>query len=193
MRDSGAVCTPTTTIELETNGCYIPQCDAETLCIAARKEKVKILREYRILDTAAEKVFGDITSLAAEVCNAPVCLLSFVDANRLWFKSNVGMPIQEAPRQSSLCSRGIACRDIFVIPDARSDERFSGNPIVTGPESVRFYAGIPLITPEGMAVGTLCIIDRVPRQLTDEQVKKLRELAASAVMLLELWRDHAGA
>jgi len=153
------------------------------------QRRLGILREYRILDTAAEKVFDDITSLAADVCNAPVCLLSFVDAHRLWFKSNVGMEIQEAPRESSLCSHAIAGRDIFVIPDARADERFCHSPIVTGPASVRFYAGMPLITPDGAAVGTLCIIDHVPRQLTDEQIEKLRALAASAVMLLELRRD----
>jgi GAF domain-containing protein len=156
------------------------------------KRRLEILREYRVLDTAAEKVFDDITSLAAEVCKAPVCLLSFVDTDRLWFKSNVGMPIQEAPRESSLCSHAIAGRDIFVVPDARADERFSDHPIVNGPASVRFYAGMPLITPEGAAVGTLCIIDRVPRQLTDQQVQKLKALAASAVMLLELRRVHPG-
>ena len=157
------------------------------------KKRLEILREYQILDTAAEKVFDDITSLAAGVCNAPICLLSFVDADRLWFKSNVGMPVREAPREYSLCAHAVAGRDIFIVPDARADERFSDNPMVTGDASIRFYAGMPLITPDGAAVGTLCILDRVPRDLTQQQIDKVKALAASAVMLLEVRRVRAGA
>jgi GAF domain-containing protein len=154
------------------------------------KRRLEILREYQILDTAAEKVFDDITSLAADVCKAPMCLLTFVDADRLWFKSNVGLPVQEARREYSLCAHAIAGRDMFIVPDARADERFSDNPMVTGDASIRFYAGMPLITPDGAAVGTLCIIDRVPRELTQQQVDKVKALAASAVMLLEMRRDR---
>jgi GAF domain-containing protein len=152
------------------------------------QRRLQILRDYQILDTAAEKVFDDITSLAANVCNAPICLLTFVDADRQWFKSNVGLAVKETSREYSFCSHALLEPDIFVVPDARADERFADNPLVTGEPSIRFYAGVPLRTPEGAAVGTLCVIDREPRQLTQQQLDKIKALAASAVLLLEMRR-----
>jgi GAF domain-containing protein len=153
------------------------------------QKRLEILREYQILDTAAEKVFDDITNLAADVCQIPICLLSFVDAERQWFKSNVGFQVKETPREYSLCAHAILGRDIFIVPDTSADARFADHPFVANEPHIRFYAGMPLVTPEGQSVGTLCLIDRVPRQLTPEQIGKVKALAQSAVMLLEIRRS----
>jgi GAF domain-containing protein len=145
-----------------------------------------MLRQYAILDTAAEKVFDDITSLAAGVCHAPIALLSFIDHERQWFKSNTGLgDLRETSRNVSFCAHAIVQKDLFVVPDALADARFADNPLVVADPHIRFYAGMPLITPDGHAVGTLCVIDREPRDLTSEQQDKLRALAASAMLLLE--------
>ena len=153
--------------------------------------RLEVLKQYRILDTAAEKVFDDITTLAAEVCETPISVLSFIDRDRRWAKSNVGLSQQEAGRDISLCSYAILQNDLLVVPDARADERFAHNPGVTAEPGVRFYAGMPLVTPEGLAIGTLCVVDHVPRQLTEEQANKLRALAGSAMILLEVRRRRS--
>ncbi len=148
----------------------------------ARLEK---LRQYRILDTAAEKVFDDITRLAAEVCGAPISLITFIDAERQWIKAKVGIHVSETRREVAFCAHAILQPDLFVVPDATRDERFADNPLVTGEPRIRFYAGMPLVTADGHAVGSLCVIDRVPRELSEEQRAKLKVLAQGAVMLLE--------
>jgi len=150
--------------------------------------RLELLRQYEILDTAVEQVFDEITVLAANICQTPICLLSLVDRDRTWFKSSVGMEAKEAPRETAFCAHAICQSGLFVVPDARADERFADNPAVTGEPAVRFYAGMPLLSPEGLAIGTLCVLDRRPRALTPEQADKLQALAKSAVLLLEVRR-----
>ena len=150
------------------------------------EKRLEKLRQYQILDTAAEQVFDDITHLASDVCKTPISLLTFIDQNRQWFKSNVGLPISETRRDIAFCSHAILEPDIFIVPDTLADERFAQNPLVTHDPSIRFYAGMPLITKEGYALGTLCVIDRVPRELTPDQINKIRTLAQGVIMLLEM-------
>ena len=151
--------------------------------------RLEILRRYQILDTAAEKAFDEITAMAAQVCQAPIALLSFVDRDRQWFKSSVGLAVRETSRNLAICAHAIMQNDLFVVPDAMNDERFAGNPLVANEPHIRFYAGMPLVTPEGCAVGTLCVIDHKPRELTQEQADKIKALAQSAMLLLEVRRS----
>ena len=154
------------------------------------QERLEALRQYHILDTAAEQVFDEITALTAAVCGTPICLLTFVDKNRQWFKSNVGLPAKETSRNVAFCAHAILQHDLFEVPDALADDRFAQNPLVTGEPHIRFYAGMPLVTPDGQPVGTLCVIDQVPRELTGEQMGKIRALAQSAMLLLEMRRER---
>lgn len=158
---------------------------------ANEKQRLETLRQYEILDTASEQVFDEITKLAANVCETPISLLSFIDADRLWFKSNVGLPVKETARDIAFCAHAILQNDIFEVPDALADERFAQNPVVTNDPNIRFYAGMPLVTKSGYALGTLCVIDRVPRELSEEQKMKLRTLAQSVLLLLEVRRKQA--
>jgi GAF domain-containing protein len=152
------------------------------------KARMETLRQYQILDTAAEDAFDDITNLAAEICGTPISLITLVDGDRQWFKSKVGVTLQETNRDIAFCAHAICQDDLFVVPDALADDRFSRNPLVTHDPNIRFYAGMPLYVRNGYPLGTLCVIDREPRHLTDEQKDKLRALAASVVMLLEIRR-----
>lgn len=147
------------------------------------------LHRYRILDTAPEKAFDDLTSLASQVAGTPIALMTLVDSDRQWFKSRVGISAQETSRDISVCAHAIRQEDLFVVRDATQDARFSHNPLVQSDPRIRFYAGIPLITGEGYALGTLCVIDRVPRQLTDTQEEALRALGRQAEAQLELRRN----
>jgi anti-sigma regulatory factor (Ser/Thr protein kinase) len=151
--------------------------------------RLTALREYRILDTEPERAFDDLTLLASQVCGTPIALISLIDANRQWFKARTGVAATQTSRAVSFCSRAIEQRGLFIIPDAREDERFRDNPFVTGGPFVRFYAGAPLVTPEGHALGTLCVIDRVPRTLTDGQREALDALRRQAEAQLELRRN----
>jgi GAF domain-containing protein len=151
--------------------------------------RLERLRQYQVLDTAAEQVFDDITKMAAEVCQTPISLLTFVDRNRQWFKSNIGLSAKETNRDVAFCAHAILQPDLFVVPDTLADERFSKNPLVTHDPNIRFYAGMPLVAPDGHALGTLCVLDRVPRELTQNQSNKLKALAMSALMLLEMRRS----
>jgi GAF domain-containing protein len=152
------------------------------------RARLELLRQYGILDTAAEPAFDEITARAAEICQTPISLLSFVDKDRTWFKSNTGLPFGEIPRETSFCAHAICQNDLYTVPDRLGDERFSRNPLVTQKPHLRFYAGIPMLSPEGLALGTLCVIDRKPRELTQEQTDKLKELARGAILLLEIRR-----
>jgi len=153
--------------------------------------RLQLLRQYDILDTAPEPMFDEITVRAAAICQTPISLLSLVDRDRAWFKSNLGFDFKEINRETSFCAHAICQDELYVAPDLRSDERFSKNPLVTQKPHLRFYAGMPLLSPEGLAVGTLCVLDRRPRELTQQQADELRELAKSAVMLLEIRRAGA--
>lgn len=153
-------------------------------------KRLKILWQYDVLDTVPEEVFDDLTDLAAHICEAPVAMISLVDENRQWFKSRVGMSVKETSRDISFCAHAILNDDLLVISDATKDPRFSDNPLVTGPQKIRFYAGAPLVTPDGHALGTLCVLDRQPRKLRPEQRNALSVLAHHVVTQLEL-RRHA--
>ena len=150
--------------------------------------RLEALRRYRILDTPPEPAFDELSRLAAHVCGTPIALVSLVDENRLWFKSKVGLTASETPREVSFCAQSILHSDLFIIPDVAADERYAGNPMVTSAPRVRFYAGAPLVTPEGHALGALCVIDRVPRELSPEQKEAMRGLARQVVTQLELRR-----
>ena len=153
-------------------------------------KRLKVLWQYDVLDTVPEEVFDDLTDLAAHICEAPMALISLVDENRQWFKSKVGLSLKETTRDISFCAHAILSDELLLISDASKDPRFRDNPLVTGPQRIRFYAGAPLITPDGHALGTLCVLDKKPRKLRSEQEKALRVLARHVVTQLEL-RRHA--
>ncbi|MFW6092811.1 MAG: SpoIIE family protein phosphatase [Pseudomonadota bacterium] len=154
--------------------------------------RIAALREYEILDTLPEPAYDDITRIAAQVCGAPVALVSLVDADRQWYKARWGTELRETPRTVAFCAHAIADPTrVMVVEDASRDPRFADNPLVTGEPGIRFYAGAPLVTEAGHALGTLCVIDREPRRLSDAQLESLRALARQVVAQLELRRSLA--
>ena len=148
--------------------------------------RLAALRQCRMLDTAPDADFDDITRLAAHVCGVPIAAVSLIDTERQWFKSILGLDTRETPRDVAFCAHTILQPNVLEVPDAWTDERFADNPLVTGDPNIRFYAGAPLITSDGHALGSLCVIDRVPRHLTDDQRAALRVLARQAVSQLEM-------
>src|SRR6476660_708453 len=156
--------------------------------IRNEKQRLKVLWQYDVLDTVPEEVFDDLTELAARICEAPIAMITLVDEKRQWFKSKVGVTVSETSRDISFCGRAIEQSDLFIVPDATLDQRFADNPLVISDPKIRFYAGAPLITPDGHALGTLCVIDKVPRELRPEQRQALRVLARHVMMQLELRR-----
>ncbi len=151
-------------------------------------KRLKVLWQYEVLDTVPEEVFDDLTELAARICEAPMALISLVDEDRQWFKSKVGVTLGETSRDHSFCAYAITQPGLFIVPDATKDPRFANNPLVIAEPRIRFYAGAPLITPDGHALGTLCVIDKVPRELRPDQEEALRILAHHVVSQLELRR-----
>lgn len=149
-------------------------------------ERLIALEQTGALDTQAESDFDDLTELAARICNAPVALISLVDKERQWFKSRFGIDVAEMPRTQAFCAHAIHQREIFVVPDATRDIRFADNPLVLAEPRIRFYAGAPLVSREGHVLGTLCVVDYVPRELPDELLKALTVLSRQVMVQLEL-------
>jgi formate hydrogenlyase transcriptional activator len=150
------------------------------------QERLAALRRCGILDTAPEPAYDQLAELAASICGTPVAVVSLIDSDRQWFKSKIGLAISETARDVAFCAHTIVERDLLVVPDASADQRFAENPLVASEPHIRFYAGTPLITPEGHAVGTLCVLDYVPRGLSDQQREALRVLSSQVVTQLEL-------
>jgi len=148
--------------------------------------RVAALNRYAILDSEPEQSFDDLVILAAHICQTPMAMLSLVDDHRQWFKSKFGVEVRETPRDVSICAHTIQQNDLFVVPDTLQDPRFRENPLVTGEPHIRFYAGTPLINEDGFALGTLCVVDRQPRQLDPEQTEAISALGRLALRQMEL-------
>lgn len=155
-------------------------------------ERLAALRSYEILDTACETTFDNIAELAAQLTDSPISFVSLTDAQRQWFKARKGLQAVEVPREQSFCAWAILKPDeVTVVPDTRADARFADNPLVLGNPDIRFYAGAPLVNRDGAALGTLCVLDREPRQFTETQRQILARLADTVMTTLELRRVMA--
>jgi GAF domain-containing protein len=152
-------------------------------------ERLAALEKYAILDTEPEHAFDDLTLLASYVCKTPIALISLIDEDRQWFKSKVGISLSETPREVAFCSIAIQQSDVMVVPDTLKDERFRNNPLVVSEPRIRFYAGAPLITEEGYALGTLCVVDQKPREFGPDQKEALGALSRLVLAQLEFRRN----
>jgi HD-GYP domain-containing protein (c-di-GMP phosphodiesterase class II) len=148
--------------------------------------RLEVLRSYGILNSATEEVFDALTRLAATICATPIATITLIDESRQWFKSKIGLDNQQTPRETSFCGHAILKPGLMMVPDTLEDPRFTTNPFVTGDPHIRFYCGVPLISQTGFALGTLCVIDRVPRQLNPEQIAALEVLSQQVMAQLEL-------
>ncbi|WP_237288512.1 GAF domain-containing protein [Variovorax sp. PAMC 28711] len=144
------------------------------------------LDRLAVLDSAEEQAYDDITRMAADVCGTPIALITLVDGTRQWFKSRVGMQATQTPREHAFCAHAIQTPDqVMVVTDAQQDDRFVNNPLVTGDPNIRFYAGAPLVTTSGQALGTVCVIDTEPRDIDAAQLETLQFMAQQVVVMLE--------
>jgi two-component sensor histidine kinase len=157
----------------------------------AKSERLAALRSYRVLDTPPEPEFDDLVQLAARACQTPVALISLIDERRQWFKAQVGLGVHETPLDPSICLSAMLEPGLTIVLDLTEDPRFVGNPLVTGEPHLRFYAGAVLRTPDGVPLGALCVLDHMPRDLTQEQASTLTMLARQVMSQLELRRAIA--
>jgi len=154
-------------------------------------DRFAALESYRILDTPREQDFDDLAQIASQVCGTPIAVVNLVGTTRQWFKAEVGLGVRETPLETSFCGQAILAADIMIIPDATKDTRFDCNPLVTGEPGLRFYAGALLKTPDGLPIGTMCVLDFEPRQLDEHQIRTLKLLARQAMTQLELRKSLA--
>lgn len=154
------------------------------------QERLQALREYELLDSESEKEFDEIVALASFICQTPISTITLIDEKRQWFKAHVGLTNRETPRDVAFCAYAILQQEITIVNDATRDKRFNKNPLVTGSPDIRFYAGLPLTTPEGFNLGTICVIDTKPRDLTHDQNKALQVLRNQVLKLFELKRKN---
>jgi GAF domain-containing protein len=157
--------------------------------LSTEAARLAALDRYAILDTEPEQSFDDLVILASYVCRTPMAMLSLLDDHRQWFKSKVGVQIRETPVEMSICAHAIKQDDLFIVPDTLQDARFRENPLVLGEPHIRFYAGAPLINEDGYALGTLCVVDREPRELDADQKQALKSLRQLALRQMELRRN----
>lgn len=158
---------------------------------ANEAKRLEALRNYGLLDTAPEKAFNDFALLASHICETPISLITLIDADRQWFKANIGLDATETPRELAFCAHTIMSGDLLVVEDATKDARFAENPLVTSDPQIRFYAGAPLVDREGFGLGSICVIDREPRQLTSAQYESLAALSRLVVLQFEFRRNSA--
>lgn len=156
---------------------------------ATEEARLEALRSYRILDTEPERAFDDLALLASRLCGTPIALITLIDRDRQWVKSRIGVEVAETSREVAFCDHAIRDHGLFCVPDATRDERFRDNPFVVSEPKIRFYTGAPLVTPDGHALGTLCVLDRKPRILTAEQREGLDALRRQVVAQLTLRRN----
>ena len=149
-------------------------------------ERLETLRKYAVLDTPAEEEFDEVVSLAAEICNKPVSLISLVDEDRQWFKAMKGLSVRQTPIEQSICAHAILNGEIFEIEDTQKDPRTADNPLCMGEDALRFYAGVPLIAQDGLPLGSLCVLDRKPARLSDFQRRALQVLSRQVMNQLDL-------
>lgn len=155
------------------------------------QKRQKAVDSYKLVGTLPEKSYDDITQIASYICGTPIALITMLDYNRNFLKSHYGVPFSESPREISFCTHAIQTKDpVFIIPDARLDDRFKSNPLVTGDMKAIFYAGVPLIDKSGHALGTLCVFDHEPRELNPKQISTLIALASQVISLFELRRQN---
>ncbi|MDD5160366.1 MAG: diguanylate cyclase [Sulfuricurvum sp.] len=154
------------------------------------QERLAELRKYNILDTEPEAVFESMVQLASYICKTPIAAISLVDENRQWFKAIVGIDAKETPRDVAFCAHAILQDEPMVVPNALLDERFHDNPLVTDGPGIRFYAGVPLVTPSGLHLGTLCVIDTEAREIAQEQLAAVKTLADGVMAHLDLRLSH---
>lgn len=148
--------------------------------------RLQALQRLMVMDSCEETAFDDLTRMAADVFGTPIALISLVDGSRQWFKSRVGLQAQQTPREHAFCAHAIeAPNEVMVVRDALSDPRFTANPLVKGDPNIRFYAGAPLVTTSGLALGTLCVIDSKPREPSPQDLETLQFMAAQVIALLE--------
>ena len=158
---------------------------------SAEDERLSALRSYGILDTPREEEFDDIVRVVSAICETPISVINLIDQGRQWFKAEIGLGVRETPLPASICAHAILQPGLFVVPDTLNDARFTDNPLVVGDPHLRFYAGALLETDEGLPLGTICVLDYIPRQLTDNQKDLLRVMASQIMKMFELRRTNA--